>query len=159
MRLLYYPNPSLETKCEPVLEFNEELGKILDEMKEIMLTNKGIGLAANQVGINKKMLILKTERGEIYELINPVIIEVEGETSMPEGCLSAPTIYLDIKRPASVMFQYQDRTGEVKKAMAQGIEARTIFHEIDHLNGIFYFSKVNRQERKVAQAKLKKILK
>jgi peptide deformylase len=159
MQLIYYPNKILETQTEFVLEFDDELGKQLDEMKEIMLKNNGLGLAANQVGLNKRMLVLKTERGEIYELINPLILDVEGGVSMPEGCLSAPSIYLEIHRPASVMFQYQDRTGEIKKAMAQGIEARTILHEMDHLNGIFYFSKVSRQKRKTAKAKLRKILK
>lgn len=156
MTLLRFPHPTLNTKCEPVLEFDARLGIIFDEMTRIMNLHKGVGLAANQIGEYWRMVVIKSTKGEIYEMANPIIIETEGTVSMSEGCLSAPDIYLDIVRPASVMIQYQDRHGEVKKAMAEGIEARAILHEIDHLEGIFYFSKVNRERRKIAISKLRK---
>ena len=158
MKLVYYPDKALETKCEPVTEFNEDLNNLLDGMKQVMLTNNGLGLSANQVSVLKRIMVIQTVKKEIYELINPVLLDGEGLVSMSEGCLSATSIYLNIERPASVMFQYQDRTGEIKKAMAEGIEARTFLHELDHLNGVFYFSKVNRQTRKIALSKLKKAL-
>jgi peptide deformylase len=156
MKLISYPNVLLDTKCESVTEFNEELGKTLDEMKNIMLQHNGIGLSANQVGITKSMFVMQNNKKEIFEIINPKILEVAGLIDMSEGCLSAKDIFLNIIRPESVMFQYQDRNGEIKKAMAEGIEARCIQHEIEHLNGIFYFSKVNRQARKILKSKLKK---
>lgn len=159
MNLLLYPSLALETKCEPVLEFNEELGTLLDEMKKVMLEHNGLGLSANQLGVMKKVVVIQTAKKEIYELVNPLILDVTDEVTMSEGCLSSPGIYLNISRPASVLFQYQDRTGEVKKVMAEGIEARTVLHEVDHTNGIFFFSKVNRKNRKTASSKLKKSLK
>lgn len=157
MKLLFYPNKILEQKCDMVINFDVELGETLDEMKKVMEAHNGIGLAANQVGLTKRIIIIKTSKGETYEFINPVIIEMDGMITMQEGCLSAKSIYLNITRPSDVLLQYQDRTGEIKKIMAQGIEARTILHECEHLDGKFYFSKVNRQERKIAKAKLRKL--
>lgn len=158
MNLLFYPNKALETKCLPVTEFNEDLNVLLDGMKLVMLNHNGLGLSANQVGVLLRVMVIKTNKGEIYELVNPKLIETDGEISLSEGCLSAPGIYIDIIRPTAVLIEYQDRSGEVKRVMAEGIESRCFMHELDHLNGIFYFSKVNRQVRKVVQSKLKKIL-
>lgn len=158
MNLLYYPNKMLETKCELVTEFNTELFSILDNMTSVMLKHNGLGLSANQVGINKRILLVKA-KDKIYELINPVIIEVTDNVMMQEGCLSSPGIFLSISRPAQVLFQYQDRTGGLKKAMAEDIEARIILHECEHLEGKFFLQNVNRAERKLALSKLKKQLK
>lgn len=158
MNLVHYPNKALETKCEPILEFNEEIGMLLDRMKDVMLEAKGIGLAANQIGITKKAIVIKTENGMIHEMINPLILDTDGEINMREGCLSAPGIHLDIFRPEQITLQYQDRTGEVKKIVATGLIARTILHEVDHLQGITFFSKVSRNERKLSIKQLKKTL-
>jgi peptide deformylase len=159
MKLLYYPNVSLTTKCEPIVEFNEELHALLDQMKQVMLEHKGVGLSANQVGVHKQVMLMQDNKNNVHELINPVIVDTQGMVSMSEGCLSAPNVYIPVARPEAVLIQYQDRTGEVKKVMAEGLEARVILHEMDHLQGEFYFNRVNRQTRKAAIAKLKKVLK
>lgn len=159
MELIYYPNQLLESKCEPVTVFDTNLHALLDGMKATMLLHNGVGLSANQVGVLQQVMIVQATKGETYEMINPVLLEVDGQTVMSEGCLSSPTIFLPVMRSSAVVIQYQDRTGEVKKAMAQGTEARCVLHELDHLSGVFYFSKVNRQMRKEAISKLKKVLK
>jgi peptide deformylase len=156
MNLFYYPAKVLEIPCEVVVDFNDELNLLLDGMKEVMLKHNGLGLSANQVGVSKRVMIVKNNKGEIYEFINPVVIDVADADSLPEGCLSFPGIFLDIIRPTSVMFQYQDRTGEVKKAMAEGIEARCFLHEMDHLKGKTMLDSVNRDMRKTVKSKMKK---
>lgn len=156
LKLVSYPNKLLATKCLPVTQFDAELDATLDEMTKIMLANNGIGLAANQVGLTQRIIIIKTAKGTVYEMINPRILDFQdGEVSMREGCLSAASIYLDIVRPASILLEYEDRTGAQKRVIAEGLEARCIQHEIDHLNGRFYFDLVNRKTRKIAISKLK----
>lgn len=155
MKLIFYPNKDLETKCEPVLEFDADIGMLLDRMKEVMLESKGIGLAANQIGVTKKIIVIKTDN-QIVEMINPLILDTDGEVKMKEGCLSFPGIHLNIFRPEQITVQYQDRTGEVKKVVATGLIARTILHECEHLSGVTFLSKVSRNERKLIQKKLGK---
>jgi peptide deformylase len=156
MNIIKYPNDILETPCEPVTEFNDELRDIITKMKDVMQKAGGIGLSANQVGISKSFFIIKDSKGSIVEFINPKIIDVEGMVNFREGCLSAPNVYLNVFRPEAVLIEYQDVTGEKRKTYAEGLEARTILHEYDHLQGVFYFSKVNRATRKAALSQLKR---
>lgn len=156
MKIIHYPDPILLKPCEPINKFDDSLHKTLDEMKILMIQSNGIGLAANQVGISKSFFIIKDNKGDIVEFINPKIIDSEGTVNVNEGCLSAPGIYLPVSRPEAILIEYQDRTGEQKRSVAEGIEARVILHEYDHLLGIFYFSKVNRAVRKQALSKLRK---
>lgn len=159
MKLIYYSNKILDTKCEPVTVFDDQLCKELDEMAVLMRDNAGLGLAANQVGLNKRMFIFKDNKNEIYEIINPKVVYMEGAVSISEGCLSFPTIFIAVIRSESIQISYQDRKGEEKSGYAAGIEARVILHELDHLDGINFLSKVNRQTRKAALSQLKKVLK
>lgn len=157
MSLIYYPDNALASKCDKIVVFDDTVGNLFDDLTYTMNKHKGVGLSANQIGRFEQAMIIKSAKGEIYEMANPIIIETEGSVSLKEGCLSAPSIYFDITRPASVLVQYQDRHGEVKKAMAEGIEARAILHECEHLQGEFFFKHVNRQQRKIAISKLRKI--
>lgn len=158
MKILIYPNSMLSVLTEPVLSFNEHLIDVLEGMKTAMLNAKGLGLSANQVGIDKQILIIRDAKGTIHEFINPQIISTDGSVIMNEGCLSAPGIFLTITRPESLQIKFQDRTGESKQVVAEGIEARTILHEMEHLRGDFYFNRVNRVQRKAAEKMLKKSL-
>lgn len=103
-------------------------------------------------------MIIRDAKGTIHEFINPQIVSTDGSVIMNEGCLSAPGIFLTITRPESLQIKFQDRTGESKQVVAEGIEARTILHEMEHLRGDFYFNRVNRVQRKAAEKMLKKSL-
>lgn len=157
MDIVLYPNEVLKRKSEPVLEFDSTLHQTLDEMAATMLKANGLGLSAIQVSIPLSLFIMKDNKGKIHEFINPVITDSEGTIVASEGCLSAPGVYLPIGRAEAVYVTYQDRNGEQRRLVAEGIEARIIQHEMDHLSGNFYFDKVNRALRKRAIAQLKKI--
>lgn len=159
MNLRYFPDLALSNKCVPVVHFNDELNEMIADMKNVMSAHNGLGIASNQCGYNKNVMLVKDNKGAIHEFINPVIIETQGMTTMKEGCLSAPSVFLNISRPESVLLQYQDRTGESHKIMAEGQEARCILHEMDHLLGVSFLDKVNRSVRKAALSQIKKIVK
>lgn len=158
LSLVLYPNEILSKPTKEVTVFDSSLHKILDEMKVVMESKKGLGLSANQVGLDMSMFIMKDEKGTIHELINPKIIDEEGRVGISEGCLSAPSVYLMVYRPEAVLVIYQDRDGVEKKVYAVGMDARVIQHEYDHLMGKFYFEHVNRATRKQAIKALRKHL-
>lgn len=156
MELVKFGHPSLNKRCERIEKFDIELHALLDGMKKIMEENKGIGIAANQTGFNLRAFLVKTVKGDIVEMVNPVITDTEGFIVMPEGCLSAPGVNLSLGRPEYVVVVYQDRNGEHHRVMAEGIEARIILHENEHLDGKNFLNNVNRKERKKAISKSKK---
>jgi len=159
MKLIYYPNKILETACEPYA-FNEgsevELKDIYACMEKIMLEHKGVGLAANQVGLTQRFIVIKDNKGTVHHFTNPVVIDTDGNIQMNEGCLSTPGIAVPITRALSVLLEYQTYTGERKRVVAEGLEARAILHEIDHLDGKNYLEKTSRQERRIALSKIRK---
>lgn len=132
---------TLSKRCRPVTDFNARLHELLDDMAETMTEAQGVGLAAPQVGILRRaVLVLETNvpEGEddyIIELINPEIIESEGEQDGPEGCLSVPGIYGMVKRPERVIVRAQDRNGEFFEVEGYGLTARAFCHELAHLEG------------------------
>lgn len=132
---------TLSKRCRPVTDFNARLHDLLDDMAETMTEAQGVGLAAPQVGILRRaVIVLETnvEEGEsdyIIELINPEIIESEGEQDGPEGCLSVPGVYGMVKRPERVVVRAQDRNGEFFEVEGYGLTARAFCHEIAHLEG------------------------
>ena len=131
----------LEKHCRPVTDFNEKLHVLLDDMADTLMKANGVGLAAPQVGILRRaVLVLETnvpedEEDYIIELINPEILEVSGEQEGPEGCLSVPGVYGWVKRPDHVKVRAQDRDGEWFEVEGDGLTARAFCHEIDHLEG------------------------
>ncbi len=149
-KILTAPDPALEKPCRPVRDFNPRLHQLLDDMAETMDHAAGVGLAAPQVGVLRRVvLVMETNVGEdeepyIIELINPVILETEGEQHEPEGCLSVPGEYGIVKRPAKVKVRAQDRYGEFFEAEGTGLTAACFCHELDHLDGVVFTEKCER---------------
>ena len=131
-------DPCLEKVCHPVTEFNERLHLRLDDMRETLEESGGVGLAAPQVGILRRVCIVEDSEGEIIELVNPEIIERDGEQEGGEGCLSLPERYGVVKRPNHVKVRAQDRNGNTFEVEGTGLTARCFCHEIDHLDGVLF---------------------
>ncbi|MBR5094268.1 MAG: peptide deformylase [Oscillospiraceae bacterium] len=148
--ILSKDEPALYKKSRPVTEFNSRLHQLLDDMAETLQKAGGVGLAAPQVGVLRRaVLVLETNvpEGEpeiLIELVNPEIVESSGEQNGPEGCLSAPGEYGLVKRPMHVKVRAQDRFGEWFEVEGDGLTARCFCHEIDHLDGIVFLSKCER---------------
>ncbi|CAM4027643.1 peptide deformylase [Bacillus manliponensis] len=145
LEIVKHPNEVLETPCQRVMNFDKKLVKLLKDMYETMLLADGVGLAAPQVGVSLQVAIVDIgdDTGKI-ELINPVILERRGKQVGPEGCLSFPGLYGDVERAEYVKVRAQNRRGKVFLIEAEGFFARAIQHEIDHLEGVLFTSKVTR---------------
>jgi len=140
-----YPDPVLRKKCGEVKGINDEVKKLIADMKETMERNNGIGLAAPQVGVSKRIIVVETEEGPI-EFINPKILKRGKEKEViEEGCLSFPNLFLKIKRPKEV--EIEAFNGEGKKIKAVGLLARVLQHEIDHLEGILFIDRISFWQR------------
>ena len=139
-------DPILHKTCRPVTAFNARLHQLLDDMADTLIESNGVGLAAPQVGVLRRaVLVLETnvpddEDEYIIELINPEIVESSGEQEDSEGCLSVPGEYGIVKRPMQVRVRAQDRNGEWFEVEGTGLTARCFCHEIDHLNGVLFTS-------------------
>ncbi len=138
-------DPVLRKTSRSVLNFDEKLAILLDDMKETMYKAEGVGLAAPQVGILRRVCIIDVGDG-LVELINPVIEEEEGSQEGSEGCLSCPGESGVVIRPMKVTVRAQDRNGNTFKVTGEELKARAFCHEIDHLNGIIYKDKVIRKD-------------
>jgi len=125
----------LKKKCRPVTDFNERLHTLLDDMAETLIDSGGVGLAAPQVGILRRVCVVMNEDDEIIELINPEIVATEGEQTGLEGCLSVPGKYGVVTRPYIVRVRAQDRDGVFFEVEDEGLTARCFCHEIEHLDG------------------------
>lgn len=148
--ILTKEQPGLYKRCRPVTEFNSRLHQLLDDMAETLEQANGVGLAAPQVGILRRAVIVietNVPEGEdeyVIELINPEIIESSGEQNGPEGCLSVPGEFGLVKRPMNVKVRAQNRFGEWFEVEGTGLTARCFCHELDHLEGIVFTSKCER---------------
>ncbi len=129
-----YGEPILRKKTKPVGEVDDEIRKLINFMVTAMYENNGVGLAANQIGLDLNMAVLDAGNG-LKILVNPKIIKTEGEQIDKEGCLSFPGVYFKIKRPKYVEAEALDKFGKLQIIKARDLEARAICHEIDHLNG------------------------
>ena len=136
-KILTDEDPALHKVCRPVVKFDEKLHKLLDDMKETLAAANGVGLAAPQVGILRRLFIVDTGE-EILECVNPTILETDGEQCGAEGCLSVPGKYGLVKRPYYAKLKAQDRDGNWFEAEGEELIARCFCHENDHLNGIVY---------------------
>ena len=125
----------LRKKCRPVTEFNDRLHTLLDDMADTLADAGGVGLAAPQVGVLRRVCVVMNEDEEILELVNPEIIYTEGEQTGLEGCLSVPGKYGEVTRPNFVRVRAQDRDGNWFEAEDEGLTARCFCHEIEHLDG------------------------
>ena len=139
-KILTDKEPALHKTCRPVTDFDAKLHKLLDDMRETLIESGGVGLAAPQVGILRRIFLVDVgvEENEIVEFINPEIIETDGEQTGPEGCLSVPGKYGLVKRPYYAKVRAQDRYGEWFEAEGEELIGRCFCHEYDHLDGILY---------------------
>ena len=136
-KILTDKDPSLHKVCRPVEKFDGRLHKLLDDMVETMQDAHGVGLAAPQIGILRRVVVVDTGDG-VLELVNPTLLETSGEELGPEGCLSVPGKYGLVKRPYYAKVRAQDRIGDWYEAEGEEIIARCFCHELDHLDGIVY---------------------
>jgi peptide deformylase len=162
--IVKYGNPVLETKAETVTEFDTpELYKLIEDMFESMYAAKGVGLAAPQIGIGKRIAVIDTTVGEDHGqkivLINPEIIEREGSQSGEEGCLSIPGFREQVTRAKKVTVRAQDAKGEFFEMTGEDLLARAFLHETDHLNGTLYIMHVSPLKRDLIRRKIRKLQK
>lgn len=148
---------ALRKKAVPVEEFNDDLLELIDIMIESMVENSGIGLAAPQIGDNRRIFICSVDGSEPVVFINPEIIETSVETSVyEEGCLSLPGVYADVERPERVKIQAWNRKGRPFKVEAEGLLSTCIQHELDHLNGVLFVDYLSEKKKLKFLKKLEK---
>ncbi|MCF6201525.1 MAG: peptide deformylase [Hydrogenimonas sp.] len=164
--ILVYPDKRLKEQSRPVSEFDSSLHKLLDDMNDTMMASNGIGLAAIQVGVPLRALIinLPDEEGNQYpenliEVINPVILEKRGSTTYTEGCLSVPEYYDDVDRAEWIRVEFYTRFGERREIETDGLLAIAFQHEMDHLDGHLFIEKLSFLKRKKFEKEWKKKLK
>ena len=162
-QIITYPDKRLFMRSSEVEKFDEELHRLLDDMYETMLAKNGIGLAAIQVAVPLRALIInlpdeegKQHKKDLLELINPVIVESRGTQVYTEGCLSVPEYYDDVERAEWVKVEYQDRYGNKKTIETDGLLAVAIQHEMDHLDGHLFIEKLPYLKRKKFEKEWKK---
>ena len=160
--ILTYPNPILRKKTTPVTEFGEELQTLVQSMAETMYDAPGVGLAAPQVGVSIRLVVIdvspRDEDNNLIVLANPEIIEAEGEVLDEEGCLSLPDLNAKVKRAVHIKVKAQNSTGEEIEFEAEDWFARVIQHELDHLEGTLFLDKISVLKRAMYKKKRKKIL-
>jgi peptide deformylase len=153
-----FGDPVLKTRAAPVETFDVVLAHLAEEMLTTMREHEGVGLAANQVGRLKRILVTATEEEE-YVVVNPLIEEVAETTEkVVEGCLSIPGIQVEVERPTGVTVSGQDATGAPLRIEASGLLARIFQHEIDHLNGVLILDRTDRESRKAAMREMRERL-
>lgn len=160
--IVLYGNPVLEATAEPVTEFNEDLKKLVDDMFESMYAAHGVGLAAPQIGIGKRLAVIdvtfKEKPEEKLVLVNPEIIKREGRQNGQEGCLSLPEFRENVARANIVTVRAQDVEGRWFEKTGDDLLARAFLHEIDHLNGRLFISHVSGLKRDLIKRKIKKLV-
>lgn len=139
----------LRKKSKEVTVIDNKIKTLLDDMMDTMYENDGVGLAAPQVGILKRVVTIDVDDENIYRMINPKIINSSGEQIDQEGCLSVPELNGDVNRPMNVTAVYTDENGKEVTLEAQGLLARCICHEIDHLDGILFIDRADKTVKKV----------
>ncbi|MEQ9347101.1 MAG: peptide deformylase [Thalassospira sp.] len=162
--ILIVPDPRLKKECEPVTDVNDEIRQLLDDMLETMYAAPGIGLAAPQIGVMKRVVVMDVsdddEKSKPLKLINPEIIwESEEMAVYQEGCLSIPDQYADVERPAEVGMRYLDENGKEHEIEADGLLATCIQHEIDHLDGVLFTDYLSALKRNMILKKVQKLQK
>ena len=164
--IVIYPDKRLKQVSSEVTEFNEELHELLEDMYDTMLSKKGVGLAAIQIGVPKRVLIINLpeddadnatiQKEDTLEIINPVFIEKNGSCKNQEGCLSVPGFYEDIERAKHVIVEYQDRYGKKQRIDTDDFLAIALQHEHDHLEGKVFIEKLSILKRKKFEKEWKK---
>jgi peptide deformylase len=158
LEILEIPDVRLRTIAKPVKAFDDKLGSLIDDMTETMYSAQGIGLAATQVNVHQRVLVLDVSEGQdqprVY--INPEIVESEGEETCEEGCLSVPGIYAEVSRAEKIRVIAQNRDGSSFEKALDGMHAVCLQHEIDHLNGRLFVDYLSPLKRRMLTKKLEK---
>jgi peptide deformylase len=161
--ILKYGAPELERESSEVTEFNDDLKQLAEDMLETMYAAPGVGLAAPQVGVNLRLIVVDPTAGEQQGhqtvLVNPEVLDQKGRQKEEEGCLSFPGITTSVDRPEFVLVKGQDLEGNVVELEVEGLEARAICHEIDHLDGVLFIDRVSRLKRDMIKRKIRKLVK
>ena len=162
--LIILPDPVLRQLSKPIERVDADLKRLADDMLETMYDAPGIGLAAIQIGVPRRMLVIDISREDEEKqprvFINPQIIKSSNERSVyEEGCLSIPDYYAEVERPAAVTVKYLDRDGKEQTAEADGLLATCLQHEIDHLNGVLFIDHISRLKREMVIKKFAKAAK
>ena len=160
-KILIEPDPILRKKCEPLEKVDSDIRKLMQDMLETMYDAPGIGLAAVQIGILKRLIVIDISKDEKKRdplfLINPVILKTSKNTSTyEEGCLSLPGQFAEIERPAECLLKYIDLSGKEKELKAEGLLSTCIQHEVDHLNGILFIDYLSKLKKDMIIKKLVK---
>ncbi|MBI5903037.1 MAG: peptide deformylase [Deltaproteobacteria bacterium] len=168
LNILKYPDPFLKTKAAPVQSIDLEVNKLISDMVETMALARGIGLAATQVGVGKRVVVLdvpgdndeeRRERGKnLIVLVNPEIVGSSGSITYDEGCLSVPGVTAEVERFSNVTVKALDREGALFEIKAEGLFAIAMQHEIDHLDGILFIDRLSRLKRELIKRKYKKAM-
>lgn len=140
-------SPVLRTRSREVAEIDEETRRLIEDLFETMAAAKGVGLAANQIGVARRVAVVEAD-GRQLVLVNPVVLETEGRETAEEGCLSIPELYADVTRPFRVVVEAKDRDGQSVRIEEEGLPARAIQHEIDHLDGILFLDHLSPLKRR-----------
>lgn len=160
--IVKYPDPGLEQKCEPVTRFDGELKELAQDMLETMYAAPGIGLAAPQIGVNLRLIVMDPlageENGHQVVLVNPEVVERIGKQKEEEGCLSLPGLTAIVERPARVVVKAQDLDGNELKVTGEDLMARLLCHEIDHLDGVLYLEHLSALKRDLLKRKIRKLI-
>jgi len=148
-------SPLLRQRSKEVGVVDDEVRRLVDDMYETMDAARGVGLAANQVGVARRVAVVDADEDR-FEMIDPVILESEGRAAAEEGCLSIPEIYGDVSRPDRVVIEATDRDGNRYRKEATGLKARAIQHEIDHLDGILFLDHLSLIKRQMLLARYRR---
>ncbi len=158
LNILTFPDPRLKTVAKAVESFDIDLKKLVNDMTETMYSANGIGLAATQVNVHKRLLVLdiSEQRDLLLVYINPQILSAEGEQTCEEGCLSVPGVYANVKRAENVLVKAQDIDGKYFEEQLEGLHAVCIQHEMDHLIGRLFVDYLSPLRRNMVRKKLEK---
>ena len=158
--IVYYGDPRLEKLSEPVNEVTPEIRRFVKDMFETMYFTNGVGLSAPQVGVNKRILVIDcsggSDRNQQIAMINPVVTVTTGEQKGPEGCLSFPGLFADVTRPNVVKVKGWNLDGKEVEMEGEGLLARALHHEIDHLDGVLFIQRMKKADREAIVKKMKK---
>lgn len=163
LKIVKYPDPVLETPGEPVTEFDDELKKLVEDMFETMYAAPGVGLAAPQVGVQKRVFVMdcsgRRDPAQRLAMINPEVLRTEGEQTGEEGCLSFPGIFFPVKRAMRAVVRAQDVFGNEFEVDGLELTARCMLHETDHCDGILFIERTTPLKRQLAKRQIKKRIK
>lgn len=159
--IFIWPDPVLKKPASPVARVDDEIRKLIDDMAETMYAADGVGLAAPQVGVSKRIVVIDTsprqEGQRLLHLVNPVIVKAEGETTYTEGCLSVPGEAEEVERAAKVWVKALDRDGKPIEIEGEGLLGIALQHELDHLDGVLFVDHLSSLKRELIRKRMKKL--